>query len=203
MDELGKARANIGRFEIHNASVIHGDVETFDLNFIDSKYRHKDTIVAANLPYLPTDQKLPQDPHVDGGVDGLRLIPSSLLRFADHLGSDRLVLNVSSLADVDTLLEKLWQARFGITSVVATVATLEQYSFSRLGHIKEQPWSKWGLFGDSKSSDEYLRQIIYGFTFLRNGGVRGRLVLREAPNILHPARRRLGSIFQATAGWEI
>jgi len=102
---IREARANIAR-ELPNAKYTLLSADVFKNDWIESlRSSHEQPqwdAVVANLPYLPCPSEKPLSVDVNGGPDGLRYVPDRVLQVAHTFGAKLVVLNISSLSDVDT-----------------------------------------------------------------------------------------------------
>jgi SAM-dependent methyltransferase len=140
-------------------------------------------IVAANLPYLPSPSGGVLPVEVDGGRDGLDLVPGRLLDIAMALQSPVVVLNVSSLCNLDKLSQIVTARGYRAVAVVATLAELEQYAQRVLDYLRSVSFI--GVFKPEPGrpiAEE--RQIIYALVLRRDSGLPVRFALRGGAELL-------------------
>lgn len=152
-------------------------------------------IVAANLPYLPSEPGSGAHKDVDGGTDGLRYIPDRVLEIAAEVGATRIILNLSSLCNVPEFCKRLADAGYGVTKIVATLAPLGKFSLRGLDYIRAQSFTR--LFGTGSE----LRQIIYACEIQRGRGVPFDVTVQQIENLLRPEANSLGSMLFGATNW--
>ena len=123
-------------------------------------------ILGANLPYLPTPKRGVLDQSTDGGRRGLDLTPHIPLTVAHDLGIEIVVINISSLCDLDGFLDKIETSPFLVDSFIGTVAPLEEYASKVVEYVREQRLGR--------PYDSYQAQIISTFILQRDKGVSAR-----------------------------
>ena len=135
-------------------------------------------IIGANLPYLPAPSEASLPREVNGGPDGLRLVPDTILDIATQLGSSVVAINFSSLSNVEAIIERVARRGLGVISAVATVAPLEKYALAVLPYLKSLPVRKFARFVGAGLD----QQIIYCFVLSTLEGVPPIVALRAAQN---------------------
>jgi SAM-dependent methyltransferase len=127
------ATRNISKISTALATIILEDAEKYR-DWISPK-TYRGCLLVANLPYLPAPPGiLPSE--VDGGPDGMRLIPGLLIEIARFLEARALVVNVSSLCDLAAVARRLTRAGFTAVGIVGILAPLEDYSLAVKVHLQ-------------------------------------------------------------------
>lgn len=133
-------------------------------------------ILGANLPYLPTPKRGVLDSSTDGGRRGLDLTPRIPLALAHELGIELVVLNVSTLCDLEGFLETIETTPFLASRFVGTVAPLEEYASRVVDYIRSQKLGR--------AYDSHHAQIISAFILQRARGVSARKAMMYLERIL-------------------
>lgn len=169
-DAIETARKNLTKLKKMN-SVVKEDVRQFE-TWVKTLNIEK-PIVAANLPYLPANEKM-LPPEVDGGPDGLALIPELVLDIAAKLDSPAVVISISSICQLHQFVSIVSRRGYGCSAAVATIAPLEQYASAALDYIlKLEPTGYKRLLCENKA------QIIYSLVLSKDVGAPLATVFRE------------------------
>ena len=174
---LVTATANLTRASPGSFRLIRGDV-TCQSDWLNQMPKEVN-IVAANLPYLPA---LPGilGIEVDGGIDGLRLIPDTVLDIAESLHSSTVVLNVASLCALDVLADRLEMRGYGVVGLVAAIAPLEQYALQTLSYLESLPQGRFLRFVEQSEK----KQIIYSLVLRKNAPLPAQSALSQAQELI-------------------
>lgn len=194
---IREARANIARvLASANCTLLQADILNEDW-LADLRSNHRQSqweAVVANLPYLPGPSNILHI-DVDGGADGLRYVPDRVFQVAHTLGAKLVLLNISSLSDIDTFALRVARKGYGVIRVVATIAPLEEYSRSVLEYLRKQRFVR--IFG----AGDDLRQVIYSFTLTRGRGISIMTTVRQIDQVLKPNANAVGTIVEGVSCW--
>ena len=197
------ARGNLAKVGASDGSkIINSDVRTLQAWRSELPLSIPWDLVAANLPYLPTEQPNILGREVDGGRRGTDLVPNSVLEIARHLAARRIVLNISSLCDLDFVGHAISKAGYGVVRVVATVAELEEYAQTVLDYLKRvrRLRNAEGFVRLYQRGSEW-RQIIFAVELVNGEGAPFDLMFTEAEKILSPDADSSGKIIVGSCSW--
>ncbi|MFO7634708.1 MAG: hypothetical protein R6W76_19315 [Caldilinea sp.] len=133
-------------------------------------------ILGANLPYLPTPEEGVLDRSTDGGRRGLDLTPRLPLALATDLGSKLVVLNVSSLCDLDGFLDEIETTPFLARRFIGTAAPLEAYARKVVDYVRTNRIGR--------PYDSYQAQIICAYVLQRASGISAKKALTYLERLL-------------------
>jgi SAM-dependent methyltransferase len=194
-EALDVARGNLARnrfpLNVYKADVLN---ETWYEAMPEVRSLRVQAIVG-NLPYLPArpEDELPIE--VDGGLDGLKFLPDSLIRVAQRLAANYIVINISSLADIGEFSRKVALAGLGIVRIVACIAPLERYAQKCLAYLATKTFPK--IYGPPADS----RQVIYALTLRRDEGISCSTAFDQIKHILKPDSNPIGTIVEGISNW--
>jgi hypothetical protein len=183
LEALRHAELNLRREKIEEdrykiAQLDVGDLDTIDrIRNLMACFSEKTTwILGANLPYLPTPMPGVLGHSTDGGRRGLDLIPHLPLKMALKLGIEFVVINVSTLCDIDAFLEEIDKTTFRASRIVGLVAPLEEYANKVIEYVEQQKIGR--------TYDRYHAQIISAVVLQRAGDVLATTMMRNLEQTL-------------------
>jgi precorrin-6B methylase 2 len=171
------ATRNISRISTASASIILDDAEKY-LDWL-SPSTYRGCLLVANLPYLPAPPGVLR-PEVDGGPDGMRLIPGVLIEIAKFVEARAMVVNVSSLCDLAAIARRLTRAGFTAMGIVGSLASLGEYSLAVKVHLESLRKGELRRFVGHRGD----KQIIYSIVLARENGLPADTAFRDAERSL-------------------
>jgi hypothetical protein len=153
-------------------------------------------LVVANLPYLPSpgdkfDPK--QAREVDGGREGTRFVPR-IFEIAAEVGATAIILNTSSLCNLEAVASLVRERQLGVYRVVATLAPLEEYAQKVKEYLTSTRFAR--VFGPGGN-----RQIIYAVELRKDCGVDFSMMVEQTRILLRPDVNQEGTMAVGVAAW--
>ncbi len=195
---VAEARGNFAKILEVRPGAVRPSTELIVADVLDDQFlidcvtKRWDAVVA-NLPYVPGPPDLTID--VNGGPDGLQFSPKRVLKIAEIVDARFVVINISSLCNLEEFSDRVAASGYGTLHVVATVAELGAYSKGVYEYLVGQKFVR--MFGVEND----LRQVIYALTLAKGKGISVRASINQVDQVLNPHAAALRTLVEGEANW--